>query len=141
MALPPYILQSDGFVWFWEQNLEDQKLSQLSNENHDTRGLPETDYICVCTALASFEGSMSDHPGLKGLTIREGDVIYVLRMADCPNGYWMVSTGLEILAQSLGRPVFYCQVAVADSVIVLRFFPCPGDCRKQSPGMITRVSK
>ena len=46
----------------------------------------------MCTALATFDGVMADHPGLKGLTIREGDVIYVLRMADCPNGFWMVSS-------------------------------------------------
>ena len=29
--------------------------------------------------------------GIKGLQIKEGDVIYVVRMSACPSGYWMVS--------------------------------------------------
>jgi len=102
LQLPAYIQQGDLFIWFWEPRSEDMivetpqyglpparllQQSVIVDEKED-----QQDYICICTALAPFDGDMGDEYAgdRKGLPIKDGDVIYVLGMSDCPTGFWMV---------------------------------------------------
>ncbi|KAL5266297.1 hypothetical protein ACHWQZ_G003650 [Mnemiopsis leidyi] len=108
LGIPTFMQQSDLFLWFWEPSTDDLKIFDIDRtvENNSKYPLPsatvlkggtvlvnddEQDYICVCTALSQFSGTLPEpHQGERGLSIKEGDVIYVLRMSNCPSGFWQV---------------------------------------------------
>ncbi|XP_063684941.1 uncharacterized protein LOC134819101 isoform X2 [Bolinopsis microptera] len=108
LSIPTFMQQSDPFLWFWEPSVDDLKIFDIDRtiENNPKYPQPsatvlkggtvivnedEQDYICVCTALNLFSGTMPpEHQDEKGLSVKEGDVIYVLRMSNCPSGFWQV---------------------------------------------------